>query len=253
MTVTVTDLFRHPIKSHGRERLETVTLEAGRTMPGDRVWAVAHEGAKIGPAAAAWAVCGNFARGAKAPGLMALDARLDPEAGTVTLRHPVLGEITINPDVPEGAARLIEWTTPLMEGSGLRASHVVRVPGRGMTDTDYPSISINSHNSLRALSGRIGRPLSPLRFRGNIWVEAEGPWQEFEWIGRRIRIGEAELVVREPIVRCAATTANAETGERDADTLGALRAGWGHQNFGVYAEVVRPGRISCGDTLEVIA
>ena len=43
MTDTVTEIWRHPVKSHGREALETVTLTAGQTMPGDRVWAVAHE------------------------------------------------------------------------------------------------------------------------------------------------------------------------------------------------------------------
>ena len=39
-------LWRHPIKGHGREALETVDLTEGRTMPWDRRWAVAHEAAK---------------------------------------------------------------------------------------------------------------------------------------------------------------------------------------------------------------
>jgi len=34
-------LWRHPIKSHGREALTSVTLTAGQAMPGDRLWAVA--------------------------------------------------------------------------------------------------------------------------------------------------------------------------------------------------------------------
>ena len=40
--------------------------------------------------------------------------------------------------------------------------------------------------------------------------------------------------------------ANPETGRRDADTLGALDA-LGHQEFGLYAEVVAGGTIRCGD------
>lgn len=43
MTATVTEIWRHPIKSHGREPLESVTLEAGKALPLDRLWAVAHE------------------------------------------------------------------------------------------------------------------------------------------------------------------------------------------------------------------
>lgn len=252
MTVTVTELFRHPIKSHGREKMDAVTLFEGATMPGDRVWAVANQMAKIGPDATGWAVCGNFSRGSKCPGLMALNARLDDAAGTVTLSHFALGEITVNPDDATDARRLVDWTVPLMEGSGLTSEFIVRAPGRGMTDSDYPSISINSHNSLRALSDAVGEALSPLRWRGNIWVVAEGPWQEFEWVGKTIRLGEAELAVREPIVRCPATMANPETGARDVDTLKALRTGWDHQDFGVYAEVVKGGRVSTGDTVQVL-
>ena len=43
MTPKVTQLWRHPVKSHGREALERVTLTAGETLPWDRLWAVAHD------------------------------------------------------------------------------------------------------------------------------------------------------------------------------------------------------------------
>ena len=46
MTGKVTSIWRHPIKSHGREELDEVTLAAGQTMPGDRMWAIAHENSK---------------------------------------------------------------------------------------------------------------------------------------------------------------------------------------------------------------
>ena len=45
-----------------------------------------------------------------------------------------------------------------------------------------------------------------------------------------------------------ATTANPETGRRDAETLDALERGWGHQDFGVYAEVVAGGTVKVGDS-----
>jgi hypothetical protein len=41
--------------------------------------------------------------------------------------------------------------------------------------------------------------------------------------------------------------ANPETGARDVDTLMHLRDGWGHQDFGVYAEVIEGGPIVVGD------
>ena len=58
------------------------------------------------------------------------------------------------------------------------------------------------------------------------------------------------LRVTERIGRCKATMANPETGLRDADTLAALGT-WGHQDFGVYAEVVEVGPIAVGDAVAV--
>jgi uncharacterized protein YcbX len=57
---TVTSLWRHPIKSHGREDVASTTLIAGQTMPGDRVWAVAHEASKAD--GSEWVPCANFNR-----------------------------------------------------------------------------------------------------------------------------------------------------------------------------------------------
>ncbi|MCP5085930.1 MAG: MOSC domain-containing protein [Rhodobacteraceae bacterium] len=252
MTIAVTELFRHPIKGHGREALDSVTLEAGKTMPGDRVWAIANQMCKVAADKPEWAVPANWSRGSKCPGLMAINAKLDEETGTVLLSHFAQGEITVRPDDPADAQRLVDWTAPLMPEGQMTSHFVVRAPGRGMTDAPYPSISINTHNSLRALSQAAGTKLSPLRWRGNIWLEAEGPWQEFEWIGKTIRIGTVELAVREPILRCTATMANPDTGARDVDTLKTLRDTWDHQDFGVYAEVAKGGEIGIGDTAELI-
>ena len=85
MTPEVTNIWRHPLKSHGREALEEVAMIAGQTMPGDRVWAVAHEASQAD--GTEWVPCTNFTRGSKAPGLMAINARLDDATGQLTLSH----------------------------------------------------------------------------------------------------------------------------------------------------------------------
>ena len=69
---TVAALWRHPIKGHGRETLDRVTLTEGQTMPFDRRWAIAHEAARAD--GSEWAPCAEFSRGAKVPALMAIDA-----------------------------------------------------------------------------------------------------------------------------------------------------------------------------------
>lgn len=245
MTAQLAGIWRHPIKGHGAEPLAAVTLQAGRTMPWDRTWAVAHAAARTD--GTDWAPCANFSRGAKAPRLMAIMARLDEDTGTVTLTHPERPDLTFCPD--RDAAAFLDWVAPLMPADRAASARIVRVPGRGMTDSTFPSISILGLASLKALSDAVGKELSPLRFRGNFWIDGLAPFEEFDWIGRRLRLGEAVVQVRERIGRCKATMANPDSGVIDADTLGALKQHWGHSDLGVYAEVVQPGRVAIGDAL----
>ena len=116
-----------------------------------------------------------------------------------------------------------------------------------MTDSDFPSISILNRASLAALGERLGLPLAMERFRGNVWLDGLAPLRRVRPGRPRLRVGDAVLRVRERITRCKATTVDPATGVSDADTLGALQAGWGHQDFGVYAEVVAGGRVAVGD------
>ncbi|MGR3541300.1 MAG: MOSC domain-containing protein [Hasllibacter sp.] len=236
-------LWRHPIKGHGAERLERATLEAGATLPWDRRWAVADEGARL--EGAGWAPCRNFGRGAKSPRLMAVDARSDVDAGTVTLTHPDRAPITVDPDAePE---RLIDWARPLYAEGRPGPAAVIRAAGQGMTDADRPFVSLQSLASLRALSQGAGRDLDMRRFRGNLWLDGPALWEEEEWIGRRLRVGAAVLEVVEPIFRCRATEADPVTGRRDADTLGAMERLKGETSFGVNALVIEGGAVAVGD------
>ncbi|MFT5342763.1 MAG: hypothetical protein ACI9BH_001977 [Paracoccaceae bacterium] len=244
MTGMVTSLWRHPIKSHGRESLDAVTLIAGQTMPGDRVWAVAHEQSKADNSV--WSRCANFSIGAKAPNLTAIIAQLNEQQNTVTLSHPDQPDLTFDPD--GDATAFLEWVRPLMPENRAASARIVRVPGRGMTDSDFPSVTLCSMASHRAVEGQIGHDLSINRWRGNIWFDGQPEWQEFDWLGREVQIGDVILRGCERTVRSLATTANPETGIRDTDTLKALDH-WGHRDFSIRAEVIRGGDIRINDTV----
>lgn len=241
-------LWRHPIKGHGREALAAVDLHEGQTLPWDRRWAVAHESAQTD--GKAWAPCVNYSRGSKAPALMAIDASCDEAAGTVTLRHPDRPDLTFDPD--SEAQAFLDWVRPLMPQSRAQSTAIHRVPERGMTDTDYPSVSLINLASHADLETRLGVEVSPLRWRCNIHFDGFAPWEELGWGSRTLRIGNAELIVREPIERCLATAANPATGARDLDTLGALNSDFGHQDFGIYAVVAQAGRIKLGDEISLL-
>lgn len=243
MTGRLTDITRHPIKGHGREALASVRLSAGECLPWDRHWAVAHEAARLREG---WNPCANFARGAKAPALMAVTSELEEETATITLRHPERGEIRFRPDDPQDLPRFLDWVTPLNPPERAQPARIVSA-GRGMTDSDFPSISVLSTASLADLSARMGIDLSKDRWRGNLWLEGAAPWAEFGWIGRHLRIGGTLLRVEERITRCKATTVDPETGRISGDTLAALDAHYGHKDFGIYAVVIEGGPVSVGD------
>lgn len=243
-------IFRHPIKAHGREELASVRLSAGAALPWDRHWAVAHAVSKFDPAHPVWTSCGNFQRGARTPAVMAIEARFDPISGVMHLSHPHRPALEFRPD-SEGD-RLIAWLEPISPGDRFRPQALVSAPDQAMTDSDFPSVSIKNLASHAALSQHMGKDLSIHRWRGNLWLEGFAPWAEFDWIGKRLRIGAALIEIRERVGRCKATTVDPATGEVDGDTLAALREVVGQQDFGVYGFVLEDGEITQGDRVEVL-
>ena len=79
---------------------------------------------------------------------------------------------------------------------------------------------------------------------------------EEAWGGRRVRVGEATLLVGDPTPRCAVPSASPDTGCRDRDVLRELleRRGPldGEACLGVYAEVLEPGAVRVGDEVELL-
>lgn len=239
-------IWRHPVKSLGSERLAAADLVVGECLPGDRVWAVAHAASAFDAAAPAWAHCRNFIRVTHAPRLAQVSARL--AGGTLHLAHPDMPPLSAEPDTAAGAAAIAAWAAPLAEGAPPGPHRLARAP-QAMTDADRPWVSVLSLASLRALGQHAGHDLDPRRFRGNLWLDGLAPWEEGEWPGRTLVIGGVHLRAIEPIWRCRATEANPGTGRYDAPVLDTLRRITGDTAFGVYAEIVTGGRVAEGEAV----
>lgn len=269
MTLTLDQIWRHPVKGIGAERLRAVDLAPGLPLPLDRAWAVLESG---GDTSDGWRSCSNFLRGAKGPSLMAVTCAVDGPKGAEVLHfsHPDRPDISVMPGAD--MQPFFDWLAPIYPQTRPQAAALVKSPPEGMTDAPFASVSILNMASLRALSQKLGHPLDVRRFRGNLWIEGLAPWEEFDLIGKTLTISSAEsklpgssseavaqvkkpgsgseavahLEIIEPITRCRATEANPDTGKRDANTLRALEDGWGHQDFGVYAMVRTGGAIKAG-------
>jgi len=120
---------------------------------------------------------------------------------------------------------------------------------------DVASLLIANAASLDALNARLNWPVTMDRFRPNIVLEGAAAFAEDGW--ESMTIGDVELRVIEPCVRCIMTTIDPVSGRRDLTQqplrdLSLFRADeGGNIHFGVYAEVVRPGKVSLGDVAQI--
>ncbi|CAM3368486.1 MOSC domain-containing protein [Paracoccus nototheniae] len=249
MTARLALIRRHPIKSVGGEGLEQVTLQAARRLPGDREWAVLTGSGQHHALASEtdgqpdrWLPKSCFLRGVVSADLQAVSGGW--QDGRLHLTHPRHGSLDLDPATD--GDRLIDWLRPLWPADAPPPVRLVR--GAAIwTDQKWPWISILSYDSLRALEGQVGQPLGTHRWRGNLWIDGWAPFAERDLIGRILQIGDVELRVTDQIGRCAATSADTETGQRDIDMVATLDRLYGHTDFGVFAEVVTGGTIRLQD------
>lgn len=252
MTATLSLIRRHPIKAIGGERIAEVTLQASRPLPGDRLWALLHEGGErhAGVMPERWLPKSCFLQGAKSAALQAIQGGWStPQPGTtMTLSHPDLPDLQFDPATQ--SEQLIAWLRPLWPKDFPAPTRLVRAPV-AWADVSQPYVSILSLDSLSALEQAVGQDIGPNRWRGNFWVKGWAPQYERELIGQILKLGDVELRVVEPITRCPATSANSETGVLDIDMPATLNRLYGHRDFGVYAQVVNGGTVRIGDEVSL--
>jgi uncharacterized protein YcbX len=177
--------------------------------------------------------------------------------GTLTLTFPEGREVAAVPELGAPAAtanyegRRISGRLVEGELAGALSDHLgrpVRLLARDPSDrgADDAPVTLMSEASLAAL----GVP-DPRRFRMTITIDGVEPWEEHGWGGRELAAGDAVLRVTEPVPRCAVTTRDPDSGRRDAPTLKRLAELRGKRDvtFGVWCEVVAPGRVRVGDAV----
>ena len=99
---------------------------------------------------------------------------------------------------------------------GPRPPRILQAAGHSFSDVARKVVSIINLASVAAIEGMVGggRPVDPLRFRGNLYVEGWPAFGEFDLVGREIAIGSARGRIVKRIVRCAATNVEPGTGIR---------------------------------------
>jgi uncharacterized protein len=194
------------------------------------------------------------------------------EDGHLSLRFPddttVAGEVRVGERIETNfygrpvVGHIVEgpWSDALSElaGKPLRLARTER-EGDGVDRGRSAGASLVSTASLDALRAAASatRPVDGRRFRMTLGIDGVEPHAEDGWIGNRVRVGGAVVLVREKVGRCAMTTLDPDTGVRDLDTLSAIAA---YRRdvptveplpFGVWCQVVEPGPVAVGDSVDV--
>lgn len=226
----VVALFRYPVKGFTPETCDALTvLDEGR-VAGDRVLGLRF--ASAGVPDDAWSTKHEFVALVNTPGLARLTVRYDHEVRR--LRVSVDGALLADAGLDQAgrakiAAAVADYVLALEENPLSR--HPERLPlrlvGDGVTprfqDNQTGQITLHSRESVASVAAAIGdADLSERRFRSNIVIADVTPWEEQQWVGQRLRIGEVAFHVVMPKTRCLAVQANPATGRRDAPVLATL-------------------------------
>ncbi len=252
MTITVTTLAVTPVKALRLHTVEEIEL-ASEGACDDRRFCVIDER-------------GRMLNGKMLGSLQTVVASLDPDAGELALGFPD-GSSVVAP-VAHGeplqirffshacGARLLAgpWAAALSDHLG-RPVRLVE-PELAVDRGKAGGVSIISQASLARLAREAGEEtVDARRFRMLIEIDGVEAHAEDGWMGRRVRVGSAVVAVNGHVGRCLTTSRDPDSGEvtlPTLDVLGAYRRDLDSTEplpFGIYGEVVVPGRVRIGDAV----
>ena len=240
------NIYRYPIKGLSAQQLTRIDIEAKKPFPHDRIFALVRPGAPFDTSEPKWGKKGLFVMLMLEEALAQVRTTLDVETLqlTITRDNHRLIVADLNDEAARGKVEEIFWQlVPAFRS----APTLVRSPDGHFMDKPDNVISLINLATVRSLEEKWGIKIDPLRFRANLYIDGARPWEEFDWVGGDIRIGGVLFRVDRRNGRCGATNVNPETGRRDLDLPGSLRASFGHKELGIYLIAREGGRLAVGD------
>jgi uncharacterized protein YcbX len=250
----IASLYRYPVKGLSPEQLGGVDLAVGGTFPADRMWAVENGPGRFDPENPRHLPKINFLMLMRDERLATLQTHYDDDTQVLTIQRA--GKQVARGDLGSviGRQMIEQFLAAYMKASLRGAPKIVSASGHSFSDMPDKCVHIVNLASLRELERVAERPLDPLRFRANIYVDGLEPWAEFKWLDKDVLAGSdhIRLSVFHRTRRCDATNVDPSTGVRDTALPALMHRTWGHSDFGVYAHVASPGRLVPGSTITLV-
>lgn len=248
---TVAALYRYPVKGLSPEALERVTLAPGATMPFDRAYAIENGPGRFDTDNPRHLPKITFLMLMRDERLATLSTRFDDATETLTVmragKQVARGQLS----TPLGRKMIEQFFAAYMQAELRGPPKIVFAPGHSFSDVAMKCLHVVNLSTVRDVERVAGRPIDPLRFRANVYIDGVEPWVERTWIGKEITLGGVRGDVVEETVRCAATNVDPQTGARDMAIPELLQRTWGYGDLGVYVRVVAGGGLAVGDRVQL--
>ena len=242
------EIWQFPVKGFPGQHYQSVTLQTDQLLPADRRYAVSNgHPASHKKLAEGWLSKRHFVQLLSEARLAGLSLKIDEESGRISLSD----NTGVRADAPlDEAGPVMAQLQALLPDRFAEQPRLCRLAAGGYTDTDAPWITLAGSASLADFAHITHTAPDNRRFRLNLIVSTRTPFEEFDWIGKTISIGEAKLEIIEPVGRCAAIDVDPETTQREDDHLRTMRQVYGHTDLGVFGRVVSGGVISLGTKVQ---
>ena len=244
----VSQLWQYPVKGLAGMTINSIRLVAGKHFPGDRRFAVTNGHQKQDEALAGrWMKKAFFLQMMKFEELASFDCNMAGEMMTLSKD----GEEILAADLStEPGIRLVnDFFTARFANRLGRLPQLTRVTEGAFTDTKAPWISLGGTASVDRFGAATGTAPDARRFRLNIVLETNTPFEEALLVGKEVNLGKAALRIEARVGRCAAIDVDPATAIRGPHYLPLMQREFGHADLGIFAEVTESGVVRPGDRL----
>lgn len=247
----VTEIWRYPVKSLQGERLESTAITD--VVPGDRSWGVVDT------------ETGKLLSAKTVPALLSGSARIDDEGCLITLPDGTatgsgdgevdmvlsrwLGRPVRLAGTEPGTVHAIdiEWDEGQDDPGDLPVFEFPTQPGWFYDSTS--SLHLIGTATLAHVDANAGPGAGAVeRFRPNVVVATDRPYEEDEWVDATIAVGTATAWVKKATDRCVLITRALPGHDASRDALRFLSRDHG-RNAGISAQPRTPGTVSVGDAV----
>lgn len=241
-------IYRYPIKGLQGEELQETDLFEEKRIVNDRRFALALEDT-VFDGKPHWLKKAFFFALHNCPKLAKIKIDFSDNGMTI---HCENDQYDFNFQNPKGKEEIDLFLRNYLADQNRGKVNFVENSVDAFTDSSKPYISLINLATVRHLESDFGEKIDPLRFRANFYIDTENPWDEFDWVEKKIQIGQAILQIIKKTDRCKAINTDLDKGEFGTNLVRFMMKNLKHIDCGIFGIVIQSGKVSKNDKIEIL-